>query len=146
MLSIVRLCSLLYQLTNHISPTGDIISNDDGSDIEDGSSVTSLSEDKDEMHEDDELNGVHELDIEETDFAYGEITPRQPKANKMGMTKAVLSPGTNSFRDSLNDMINGFSSAICKYIHLLTLTRTMLVLGRSTYIYVLCAAQYLLVK
>ncbi|XP_067943512.1 dynein axonemal heavy chain 6-like [Watersipora subatra] len=99
------------RVTSGVDVKDEIVAGDNESDI-DGSSVTYISEDKDD---DDDLENEQEVDIEETDYAYGEMTSRQPRKEKFAATKAVLSPGTGRFRAVLKDIINGFSSAICAY-------------------------------
>jgi len=86
----------------------------DEEDIETEEDSASVGEDKDGI--DSEGDGVQELDIETTDYAYGEVTPRHtgPAQDKSGATKAVLSPGPASFRAALKDVITGFSSTICE--------------------------------
>lgn len=69
--------------------------------------------DEEEAEDDDDDADVQEVDVEETDFAYGEVTPRISSKDKVH-TKALLSPGPDKFKNALDDIINGFSDAICK--------------------------------
>ena len=76
-------------------------------DSEEGAAAMSARE---REHDDEE--DIQPLDIEESDFAYGEIIPRRQQSQST--TRAVLSPSPESFQNSLTAIIYGFSDSICK--------------------------------
>lgn len=82
---------------------------DEPSDTESNEDSSAMSASERE-HDDEE--DIQPLDIEESDFAYGEIIPRRQQSQST--TRAVLSPSPESFQNSLTAIIYGFSDSICK--------------------------------